>query len=232
MPAFDWVTTPALNGGVDPLVPSRDGTSFKDIPLAVRGLQAGVAALTADQGGALRTGGFGNSYVVNTASGLRVPRRGISILFEVDRANTDAVTLNVDGTGPLPWLDMSGLQMPAGALQPATILRATWSDTRTAWVTDTLGGLTVAALNLALRFWWLSLPDDPRGIGPNQPYRNNGTVSWTTATNAAFKIDSIEGRRLALKLLVEALPRSPDGLDPGDGYYNNGNISIIPDEHL
>lgn len=224
----DWVTTPARNAGVDPAIQSADGTSSREFPDAIRGVMAGVAALAGDQGGALRTAGTGNSFVVNTAAGIRTPRPGISILVEVDRANTDAVTLNVDGTGPLPWLDMSGAQMPAGALQPKAILRATWSDGRGAWVTDVLGGLTAAALNVAMRLWWLSLPDDPRGLGPNAPYRNNGLVTWTSATNPAFTIDSPEGRRLTLTLIKEALPTSPDGLLPGDPWLNNDTITFIP----
>ncbi|MEN3234741.1 hypothetical protein PUR29_14160 [Methylobacterium ajmalii] len=226
----DWVTTPARNASVDPAIQSADGASGREFPLSIRGVMAGVAALALDQGGGLRTGGGGNSYVVNTASGLRTPRAGISILVEVDRANTDAATLNVDGTGPLPWLDMAGAQIPAGALQPAAILRATWSDTRGAWVTDVLGGLTAAALGVAMRLWWLSLPEDPRGLGPNAPYRNNGVVSWTSPTNPAFTIDSPEGRRLYLQLLKEALPTSPDGLEGGQPWLNAGVISFVPDD--
>lgn len=226
----DWVTTPARNAAVDPAIQSTDGASGREFPGSIRGVMAGVAALASDQGGALRTGGTGNSYVVNTLSGLKTLRPGISILVEVDRANTDAVTLNVDGTGSRPWLDMSGVQLPAGALQPPAILRATWSDTRGAWVTDALGGLSAAAIDLALRLWWLSLPDDPRGLGPNRPYRNNGMVAWTSATNPAFTIDSPEGRLLTLKLIREALPTSPDGLSPDDPWLNGDTIAFIPQQ--
>ncbi len=146
-----------------------------------------------DTGGALRTAGTGNSYVVATASGITAPRRASRSCWRSTRANTDAVALDIDGTGPRPWLDMSGAQFPAGALQPRTILRVTWSETRGAWVSDGLGGLTAAALSLAMRVWWLSLPDEPRGLGPNMPYRNNGTVAWTAPDNPSFAIDSPAG---------------------------------------
>ena len=224
----DWVPTPARNAAVDPAIQAADGTSGREFPLSIRGVMAGVAALAADQGGALRTGGVGNSYVVNTLSGLKTPRPGISILVEVDRANSDAVTLNVDGTGPRPWLDMSGAQLPAGTLQPPAILRATWSETRGAWVTDALGGLTVAAFDLVMRLWWQALPTDPRGIGPNAPWRNGDIVAWTSPANPAFTIDSPAGRRLMLRLQAEALPTSSDGLDPGEPWLNGGSIAFVP----
>jgi hypothetical protein len=206
------------------LLPSRN------FPSVARDIMAQMRCHADDTGGALRTTGTGNSYVVNTGSGIRAPRAGISLLVEIDRANTDAVTLNADGSGPLPWLDMSGSQLPAGALQPPAILRATWSDPRGAWVTDAIGGLTASAVDLAMRQWWLSLPEDPRGLGPNKPYRNNGMTAWTSPTNPAFTIDSPEGRRLYLQLLKEALPTSPDGLEGGQPWLNAGVIAFVPDD--
>ncbi|QRE76477.1 hypothetical protein [Methylobacterium aquaticum] len=228
MGVLDWVTAPARNADVDPAVRAADGTSARDLPSALRGVMAASAALAADQGGALRSGGVGNSYVVNTASGIRTPRRGISILVEIDRANTDAVTLNVDGTGPRPWLDQSGAQFPVGSLQPSALVRATWSEARNGWVSDLIGGLTVAAFDVVMRLWWASLPTDPRGLGPAAPWRNGDIVAWTTTTNPGFTIDSPAGRRLALRLISEALPTSPDGLDPGDAWMNGGSIAFVP----
>ncbi|OAH20814.1 hypothetical protein AX289_27260 [Methylorubrum populi] len=79
-----------------------------------------------------------------------------------------------------------------------------------------------------MRAWWLSLPNDPRGIGPNAPWRNGGLLAWTDASNPGFTIDSPEGRRLTLSLIREALPISPDGLSAGEPWLNGDTIAFIP----
>ncbi len=90
-----------------------------------------------------------------------------------------------------------------------------------------LVGLT-AQNGFLQRAWWLSLPDDSRGIGPNAPWRNGGIVQWTDENNPAFSIQSPEGRRLTFRLLAEALPTSPDGLAPGEPWLSGDSIALVP----
>ncbi|MGY2052424.1 hypothetical protein [Methylobacterium sp. JK268] len=228
MGALEWSPSPDRNATADPTLAAADGTSARELPSSLRGVMAGVAALAADRGGGLTTAGTGNAYTVATATGIRRLRDGIALLLKIDHANTDAPFLEVDGTGPRPWLDRAGNPLRSGTLQPRLYLWCVWSSDFGGWVSDIASGLTVGLFDTAMRAWWLSLPTDPRGIGPNAPWRNNGTVAWTGVDNPAFTIDSPEGRRLTLTLIKEALPTAPDGLNPGDPWLNGDTIAFVP----
>lgn len=141
MSVFDWSTRPAANSVSDAGVPALDGASARELPGLVRDLMAAFAGYVGDQGGAIRTGGVFNAYVARTASGVRAPRPGIAVLVQVDRDNTDDPTLNVDGTGARPWLDMDGTAPPAGAVRAGAFYLAIASGP--GWVSD-FGGLARA----------------------------------------------------------------------------------------
>lgn len=186
------------------------------------------AALAYDRGGALVTAGSANNYVVQTQGRRTTFGAGLALLVKVNRSNTGPAYLAADGMDPRPWLDREGQTFPDGALRPGHYVWAIADPTRDAWISDLFGGLTVALFDAVQRAWWLSLPDDPRGIGPNAPWRNGGIVQWTDENNPAFSIQSPEGRRLTFRLLAEALPTSPDGLAPGEPWLSGDSIALVP----
>lgn len=138
MSVFDWSTRPDANAIADAGVPALDGASAREVPGLIRDVMAAFAGYVADQGGAIRTGGIFNAYVARTASGVRAPRSGIAVLVQADRDNTDDPTLNVDGTGARPWLDMDGTAPPAGVVRAGAFYLAIASGP--GWVSD-FGGL-------------------------------------------------------------------------------------------
>lgn len=134
MSVFDWSTRPDANAASDAGVPALDGASARELPGLVRDLMAAVAGLISDQGGAVRTGGAYNGYVARTSSGVRALRPGVAVLVQVDRDNTDAPTLNVDGTGARPWVDLDGSPPPYGAVRANAFYLAIASGP--GWVSD------------------------------------------------------------------------------------------------
>ncbi|WP_430913899.1 hypothetical protein [Methylobacterium sp. sgz302541] len=141
MGAFDWKTDPALNGTVDPGLPVQDGASARTYPAVVREVMAAVRGLSDDIGGAITTSGALNAYIAATASGVTQLRAGVSLLLKVDRSNTDAAFLNVDGTGPKPWVDADGSVFAAGRLKADRMARVTYHVATDAWRTDILAAL-------------------------------------------------------------------------------------------
>ncbi|SFV09084.1 MULTISPECIES: hypothetical protein [unclassified Methylobacterium] len=134
MGAFDWSQKPAGNATADPDVPARDGTSARDLPGLIRSLMAAHAALLADQGGAIRTGGLANAYLARTASGLSAMRPGVALLVQADRDNTGTPTLNVDSLGARPWRDLDGTAPPAGRIRAGAYYLAVANGST--WTTD------------------------------------------------------------------------------------------------
>lgn len=111
-----WSRTPAQNAAIDPTVSSSDGGAARDFARSFRGIMAAVRRQADDTGGALVTTGTLNAYRVTTGSGLTELRSGLSLLIKIDRTNTAEATLNVDGLGPLPWVDASGAPIQSGRL--------------------------------------------------------------------------------------------------------------------
>lgn len=137
MGAFDWSVTPAQNSIADALVRAIDGASARDYPGLVRGVQAGVAALAADQGGALVTAGAADAYTVSTSSGVKAMRAGVRLVVKADRDSQQAPTFAPDGLAPRPWLDASG--QPARVRQGRVYVLT--ADPDRGWISDALPAL-------------------------------------------------------------------------------------------
>ena len=136
-----WAPTLARNAATDPAIQSADGASSRTFPESLRAIMAASRALADDQGGALVTTGTANAYVVWTASGLTSLRPGLSLAVWVDRTNTDLPSLNVDGTGPLPWRDADGRPFDAGRLKVGRLVYVTYDDEGRTWRSDILSSL-------------------------------------------------------------------------------------------
>jgi hypothetical protein len=153
MGVFDWTAAAARNIGFSG-IESSDGASARSFPVSLRALMASVRQLADDQGGAITTGGtLANAYTVRTQSGVGSFRPGIKLTIRADRSNTAEATLNVDGTGPRPWLDADGIDLTPARIRAGrfyTIVASpdeTWrtefgpgSIEGVAGLTDALGG--------------------------------------------------------------------------------------------
>lgn len=152
MGVLSWALDAARNAFADPAVAAADGASGRQIPASLRALMAATRALADDQGGALTTVGSANAYVLATASGVTALRSGLTLSFWADRANTDAPSLNVDGTGPRPWCAADGAPLAAGVVQPGRVYTVTYNPTLSggAWVTPSAVALLKSVSNGAL----------------------------------------------------------------------------------
>ena len=108
MGVFGWAPSPAKNAGADPQIQSLDGASGRSVAGSLRAIMAAIRTYADATGGALVTGGHLNAYTLNTGTGLTELRPGLSLVVRADRTNTAEASLNVDGLGPLPWVDGGG----------------------------------------------------------------------------------------------------------------------------
>lgn len=178
MGVLSWALDRIANATADPTIPAQDGASARSFMDMLRGIMAGSRALADDQGGSITTGGVQpNVYTVMTASGVSALRPGLSFLVKIDRSNTDAATLNIDGTGPVPWRDADGREFGAGVLPSGRFVRITYDGARRAWLSDVLA---LNAFDLAFAAWMASLPSAPDGLGPNKAWKMGDAVSGYT----------------------------------------------------
>lgn len=126
MSVLNWSPVPDRNGTADPSIRAVDALSARDIGSLMRGIMAGVAALSAAQGGTLVTRGTENVYVVATDAGVTL-RAGVSVSFWADRSNTGAPFLNIDGTGPKPWRDANGADLRDGDIRAGAFYTVVWN---------------------------------------------------------------------------------------------------------
>lgn len=165
MTVFAWARNAADNavqsvGGFK----LTDLLPFRIFPAVAREIMAQMRRYADDQGGALVTGGRANGYTVQTGSGIGELRAGLSLLVRVDRDNTDAPTLSVDGLGPIAWIDANGEAMPPGRLAKGCFYRIVFDAVLEAWRLEfvpILGGVhDDDGPDLAL------MPEDRPGDGP------------------------------------------------------------------
>ena len=128
MSVTDWSPQPSGNAVADRSIPARDGMAGREVPQAIRGVMAQVAAFVLDQNGSLVTGGTANAFTLMTHSGITELKPGLAVSFQADRDSTDVPTLNVDGLGPRPFLTPSGLPLIAGSIKRGLNYTVVWAD--------------------------------------------------------------------------------------------------------
>lgn len=177
---------------------------------------------------ALTTSGAGATYAVSSPSGDLRPTDGLSLLVRIDRPNTVAPMLDLDGTGGRPWNDVTGAPLAPGALSADFLMRTTFDAKRGAWFSDQLAGLTVGVLDAIMRLWLATLPTSPTGIGPSVPWNDGGILSITPPTNPKYDPGSATARIDLLRLVRSDLPTAPDGLASGEPWLNGSVITFVP----
>jgi hypothetical protein len=138
MGVFDWSPIAAQNASADPAIAAADGAPARSEGQRTRALMAAMRRRSDDQGGAITTTGEGNAYVVKTASGVSRLQAGLSLTVRANRTNTGAPTINVDGTGPRPWLDAIGSPLDAQRVRSGRFYTVVFDDLAQTW--QMLGG--------------------------------------------------------------------------------------------
>ena len=136
-----WATSAASNNSSPP-----DGWPEAQAPSTVndcgREMMAAIARLYGDIDGTLETGGSGNSYTITSTQTHAALADQSILVFRVDRANTGAATLNVDGLGAKS-MRVNGTALASGQLVADKIVIAAYNATDDAY--DLIGAIQSAA---------------------------------------------------------------------------------------
>jgi hypothetical protein len=141
--------------------------------------------LVADQGGALVSTGVGDVFEVQTTSGLK-PAPGVMIGFFSDRDCIAEPALAVDGYGPAPWRDSSGVELAPGAVRKGEFQLVVWDEAimpaSPGWRKVNPGPTDLAVLNVNVLLQALTaiLPNSPPP-GTGKPWFNGVSIAFTTA---------------------------------------------------
>lgn len=133
-----WNTSAASNNSAPPngWPESMNPSSVND---SARENMAAIARWYEQMAGDLTTGGTGNAYTLTTTDSHSALADQPLLVFEVDRANTGAATLNVDTLGAKS-LRVGGNALVGGEIQADTIIAAAYNATDDAY--DIIGGVT------------------------------------------------------------------------------------------
>lgn len=94
----DWDVSATNNNGVPPNG-FPENMAYSEVNDAARETMAVIARFYETFGGGLVTGGTGNTYTLTTSQTLSTYATGFTYIFKADKANTGAVTLNVNTLG-------------------------------------------------------------------------------------------------------------------------------------
>lgn len=134
----DWATTAAGNNtGSAPDYPT-EGQTPSSVNDTIRNGWAAVARWYEDTNGTLVTGGTGNAYTLTTNNAHAALADQSLLVFRIDRANTSAVTLNVDGLGAKAW-QSENADYASGDLVANQICVVAYNATNDQY--DTIGGI-------------------------------------------------------------------------------------------
>ena len=119
-----------------------EGMAPSTVNDVLREIQAAVARLYGDIDGTLESGGTGNAYTLTSTQTHAALADQSILVFRVDRANTGAATLNVDGLGAKS-MRVNGTALASGQLVADKIVIAAYNATDDAY--DLIGAIQSAA---------------------------------------------------------------------------------------
>jgi hypothetical protein len=125
----EWATTAGGNNtGTPPDFPV-EGMAPSAVNDTMREMMAALARWYGDVQGALTTGGLNNAYTLTTNSGHAALSDQSVLVFRADRANTGAVTLQVDGLTAKAVQKNGGDALVAGDIQAGQIIAVAYDAT-------------------------------------------------------------------------------------------------------
>lgn len=132
MSVYQWSTTAGSNASVDSNINWSEGQLPSTVNDSARSMMAALAAFVRDQGGYATLGGSGNTFTLSLSQAMtsRVPSL---IGFFATRANTGAVTMNVDSLGAAPLRRVTGTDLVSGDIVSGAFYIISWDSTNSEW---------------------------------------------------------------------------------------------------
>lgn len=124
---YRWSQTPISNGTADPTINWQEGQLANTINDSARGMMAAFAAWRDDNSGQITTGGTANAYTATIPSSIDVYRTGLVVTLKLDRANTGAATLSINGLTGLAWTKTDGTAFVANDLKANAVVRVAYN---------------------------------------------------------------------------------------------------------
>ncbi|BAQ16903.1 hypothetical protein [Methyloceanibacter caenitepidi] len=134
----EWAVA-AGNNDASPPDGAPEGMARSAVNDVMREMMAALARWYQDtRPSSLVTAGTGNAYTLTTNQGHTTLTDIPVTSFRVDRANTGAATLNIDGLGAKPWKKRAGLAYASGGLIPDQLVTVAYNATADRF--ETVGG--------------------------------------------------------------------------------------------
>jgi hypothetical protein len=105
---YDWSMVAANNANSDSAINWQEGQAPSTVNNSARQLEARVAEILADMGGALAAGGSANVITVTANSAFTAYADGLILALRITTDNSAATTLNVNGIGAKSIRKMQG----------------------------------------------------------------------------------------------------------------------------
>lgn len=133
MSVYQWSTTAGTNATADANINWAEGQLPSTVNDSARAMMAALAAMVRDQGGYATLGGSGNTFTLSLSQSMtsRVPAL---IGFFATRANTGAVTMNVDSLGAGPLRQVSGTDLISGQIVNGSFYVISWNSATSEWI--------------------------------------------------------------------------------------------------
>lgn len=150
-----WSTSAASNNTAPPNG-FPEGQAPSTVNDCAREVMAAVARQFGDTQGTIVSGGTSNAYAITTASvNAALADQGL-IVFQADRANTGAATLNVDSLGAKS-IQANGVNLVSGALVADSIYAVAYNVTNDTY--DLLNALLGLEVGVDVQAWNAALDD-------------------------------------------------------------------------
>lgn len=132
---YDWSQTAATNASADSTITWAENQNPDTVNDSARAMMARIAAFRSDIAPTRVSAGTGNAYTVTSnAGGTGSYRDGEIATFIVDRANTSACTLNVNGRGAVAFRPEIGREFAAGEIRANQPIIAFYRSASNEWL--------------------------------------------------------------------------------------------------
>ena len=131
---YAWSTTASSNATADATINWQEFQDPDTVNNSARAMMKRVAEYISDSAPKRTSTGSGNAYAVASDAAGASLVNGMTITFIVDRANTGAATLNLDGLGAKPFRPKTATEFNSGDLLANQPVIAWYNSTSDEWI--------------------------------------------------------------------------------------------------